>query len=147
MESHDRSLRLSERMGYWTTIGGCLALLFMCGLSFILSTEIQERQAQADQLGTVPCPVVALSAITDEQAENGYTCVTVNATLGKVFDLEMDPPRYTVLLNDRGTVVQGVWAGPRETLQEGAKVTVRGAVVQFQEWGVWLYSVKPWSER
>lgn len=101
----------------------------------------------ANDAGTVPCPGVALSAITDTETENGYTCVTVDVTLGKVVDLDLTPPRYAVYLSDRGIVVQGVWAGPREALQEGARVTVRGAVVRLGEWGVWMYAVKPRTER
>jgi hypothetical protein len=71
----------------------------------------------------------------------------VNATLGKVVDLDLTPPRYAVYLSDRGTIVQGVWAGEREALQEGATVTVRGAVVRLGGWGVWMYAVKPRTER
>lgn len=129
-------------------VGVALLVMLGCFLSLVVGVVVQNRtQAQLDRLGTVPCPVVALSAITDDRAENGYTCVTVDVTLGKVMDLEMDPPRYTVLLNANGTTVYGVWAGPREALQEGSKVTVRGAVVRFQEWGVWMHSVHPRTER
>jgi hypothetical protein len=86
------------------------------------------------------CPVAPLSAVTDTNIQNGYTCLTVTATVVDMADLGVQPPRMVLLLSDGDSQVTALWAGTLDGLTPDTRVKVEGAVVNLDgTWGLWIY--------